>query len=200
MKTKLSVLLVSFLMLPLVVNAQIKGVFELVPPATPPAAGSLDQVEIVEVFSFGCGHCYNLNRELPALKKRFGNKIKLSSNPIGWQGHDPGRLYYIAEEKGKGEKVKDMIFDFIHVKGIGGRMYSRDKLKFVAKLNNLTKEFETRMDDPKIVSRMNKSVSYAKEKQITGTPTLVIEGVIKASGDVHNLALIINSLLKKPVK
>ncbi len=200
MNSKILIVLFILATLPIIAAAQIKGRYEVIPPSFPPVPGSLDKVEIVEVFSFGCPHCYHLSQQLPALEKRFGNKIKVIPSPIGWQGHDPGRLYFIAEEKGKGKKVKEMIFSFYHARGVGADMYTRDKLTFVAKLNGLTKEFQTRMDDPKIVAKMNAAVDYAKEKKITGTPTLVIEGVIKASGNVENLAVIINSLLKEPVK
>lgn len=200
MNSKIIALLVSLIVLPIIASAQINGKYELIPPSIAPASGTLDQVKIVEVFSFGCPHCDRLNQRLPALEKKFGDKIKVIPSPIGWQGHDPGRLYFIAEERGKGKKVKNMIFSFYHARGIGADMYSRDKLSFVARLNGLSKEFNTLMDDPGIVAKMNKAVSYAENNNVTGTPTLIIEGVIKASGNIENLTVIINSLLKDPVK
>jgi len=199
MRTKIALFLATLLILPTLAFGEIKGKFEILAPAIAPAEHSLDQVEIVEVFSFACGYCYKLNKKLPELKKRFGNKIKLISQPTGWNGMDPGRLFFIAEEKGKGVKVKDMIFDFYHAKGLGGSMYTRDKLQFVARLTGLHGDFKKRMDDPKIVAQMNQSMAYAQEKQVTGTPTLIIQGMIKASGDINNLGVIINSLLKNPV-
>ena len=181
--------------------AEIEGRYELLvtPPKMPPQAGSLKQVTIHEVFSFACPHCYNLNRKLPQLRKKFGNKIKIIPVPIGWNGYDPGKLLYIAEEKGKGDEVKDMIFDFYHIRGLGKAMYSRDKLQFVAKRVGLTSEFNKRMDDPKIVKKMNAGIQFAKNFKIDSTPTLVIEGALKTSADYDNLVLIINSLLKNPV-
>ena len=119
--------------------------------------------------------------------------------PIGWRGHDPGRLYFIAEEQGKGDKVIEMIFDFVHEKGLGRSMFTRDKLRFVAKLNGLSNEFKTRMDDPNIIQKMKASAEYAEKRNITSTPTIVIENVLKAERDFNNLSTIINSLLKDPV-
>ena len=180
--------------------AQIKGKWEPIIPNVPPKVHSLDQVRIYEVFSFGCPHCYHLNEKLPQLKKRFGNKIKLIPMPIGWQGVNPGRLYFIAEEKGKGEAVKAMIFDFYHQKGLEDAIYSKDKLQYVARFNGLSNEFKTRMEAPDIVKKMNDSMQFARDKGVQSTPTLIIEGALKTHGDIQNLTLIINSLLKDPVK
>lgn len=182
--------------------AEIEGHFETIAPLVPPKANSLEQVTIHEVFYFGCPHCYELNKMLPILKEDFGDKIKLISVPIGWGGHDPGRLLYIARQKGpeKEEEVKNMIFNFVHEKGLGKRMFTRDKLQFVAKLTGLSKEFQTQMDDPKIVEQMNQGVALAQAKGVESTPTLIIEGSMKIVGhDMINLRKVINSLLKEPI-
>ena len=180
--------------------SQIPGKYEIIVPHRPPPQNSLDQVRIYEVFAFDCGHCYEFfQNQYPRLKKKFGNKIKIFKRPIGWRGHDPGRLYFIAEEKGKGDKVIAMIFDFMHEKGLGNSMYTRDKLQFVAKLNGLEDDFKKRMDDPAIVRKMNQSVEYSDRRDIDSTPTIVIENAIKPNRTFDNLVTIINALLKDPV-
>ena len=188
------------LFLPSTVFSQIPGKYDPIVPQRPPAQHSLDQVRIFEVFAFDCVHCYRFfQNTYPKLKKKFGNKVKFIKRPIGWRGHDPGRLYFIADEKGKGDKVIAMIFDFVHEKGLGNSMYTRDKLQFVARLNGLEDDFKKRMDDPKIVSQMNQSVAYSDKRKIDSTPTIIIEDAIKANRTYGNLVTIINALLKDPV-
>ncbi len=92
-----------------------------------------------------------------------------------------------------------MIFEFLFDKGLGREMFKKDKLQFVAQLNGLKKEFDTLMDDPKIVKKMEDSIQYSKEKKIDSTPTLVIENAIIPERDYANLVTIINALLKEPV-
>jgi predicted DsbA family dithiol-disulfide isomerase len=185
----------------LTVYAEIPGKYELIPPMQTPAANSLDQVQIDEVFAFSCGYCDKFHKSTyPRLKKRFGDKIKFVFRPVGWLGHDPGRLYYIAEEKGKGEGAMTMIFNLIHEGGLGRQMYDRDKLQFVAKKLGLSNEFKTRMDDEVIVRKMNGSVQWAADRNIDSTPTLVIEKSLKVNRDFNNMVTVINSLLKEPVK
>ena len=192
--------LILLLLLPVTAFAAIPGKYDVVVPYSPPPPNSLDQVTIHEVFAFDCGHCFDFHKnEYKALKKHFKNKVKFVLHPIGWRGPDPGRLYFIAEQKGKGEQVLTMTFDFIFNKGLGKEMFNRDKLQFVARLNGLTKEFNTMMDAPEIVKKMNESMDYAKEKKIDSTPTLVIENVMIPNRRYSNLVTIINALLKEPV-
>ena len=193
--------LFSLLLIPLTALAVIPGKFDVIVPFSPPPANSLDQVTIHDVFAFDCPHCYDFfSNEYKALKKKFKNKVKIIQQPIGWRGPDPGRLYFIAEQKGKGDQVLAMTFDFIFNKGLGKEMFKRDKLQFVARLNGLTKEFNTMMDAPEIVKKMNDSMAYAQSKKIDSTPTLVIEDVMIPNRHYSNLVTIINALLKEPVQ
>ncbi len=199
---KNTVLILSFLALlvPATAFSEIPGEYEMIIPNVPPNEHSLDQVRIHEVFSFYCGHCYHFDKqEKPKLKKKFGDKVLFIPQPIGWEGHDPGRLYFIAEERGKGDKILMILFDYIHNKGLGKGMYQRGNLQFVAKRNGLWEEFNTLMDAPEIVNKMNASIQYAKDRSIDSTPTLVIENVLKPKRSFENLVTIINALLKEPV-
>jgi predicted DsbA family dithiol-disulfide isomerase len=194
-------ILVFSLTISTTVFCDIPGNYDLIVPNIPPKAHSLNQVTLTEVFAFDCGHCYNFAKnQIPELTKKFGNKIKLIQKPIGWRGHDPGRLFFIAEEKGKGHEVMMMIFNFIFDKGVGRSMFQRNRLKFIARRAGLYKEFQTRMDDPAIVKKMNDSIQYAEEREIHGTPTLIIEDKMIARNDLPNLITIINALLKEPVE
>lgn len=92
-----------------------------------------------------------------------------------------------------------MIFNFLFDKGLGGEMYKRDKLQFVAQMNGLSKEFETLMDHPRIVKKMDDSIRFSEERKIDSTPTIVVEGVMFAERDYKNMVTIINALLKDPV-
>ncbi len=201
MKKRLITIAFTLLIIPATIFANIPGNYELIVPQIPPPAGSLDKVTLVEVFAFDCIHCYHFNKDmLPKLKSKFGNKLEFLAKPIGWRGHDPGRLMFIAEEKGKGHEVMMTIFQMVFDYGLGEQMFTRDKLQFVAQKHGLSKEFKTMMDSPQITNKMNQSVQYAQTKNINSTPTLVIEESLIPLRQYSNLVLIINSLLKNPVK
>jgi len=193
-------ILIALLTIPMAGLSSIPGKYEVLIPFSPPAAHSLDRVTVYVVFAFDCGHCYHYHRsDLKALENRFRGKLKVVYQPIGWRGQDPGRLYFIAEEKGKGEAVMGMIFDFLFDKGLGLGMFKRDKLQFVAQMNGLEKEFRNLMDDPRIVRKMEESIRFSDDRKIDSTPTVVVEGVMIAERGYQNMATIINALLKDPV-
>lgn len=202
MKHIVAVLCLLFL-LPITTVAfeEVKGEYDVVIPAFPPPAHSLDKVVMHEVLSFYCGHCYHLNQEIHELEELFGDKLEIIAQPTGWGGEEPGKLYFLAKKHGKGEAVKKMIFEYYFKKGHKKAVYTDKKLLLeIAKKNGLEKEFKKEMNSPEIIKKMKDSKRFAEEKQITGTPTLVIEDVIKANGDIENLKVVINSLLKNPVK
>jgi len=201
MKIKPFFILLLILFIPTLIYAKNPGRYELIVPFQAPPVRSMDQVVIHEVFAFDCGHCFNFHSKVkPRLVKKFGDKIKIIPQPIGWRGPNPGRLYYIAEKFGKGEQVILSTFDMIFNKGLGAGVFKKDILQFVAKYNGLEKEFKTMMESPEIVKKMNQSIQYADSKNINSTPTLVIGEGMVPEREYNNLVTIINSLLKHPVK
>lgn len=200
MKIKQCSILLIILFIPALLFAKNPGRYELVIPFQAPPVHSMNQVVIHEVFAFDCGHCFNFHSKIkPRIVKKFGEKVKIIPQPIGWRGHNPGRLYFIAEKYGKGEQVIMTTFDMIFNKGLGASVFQKDILQFVAQYNGLKKEFEAMMEAPEIVAKMNKSVQYAKSKNIDSTPTLIIGDGMVPEREYNNLITIINSLLKKPV-
>lgn len=183
--------------------ADLPGNYEIIIPNIPPREHSLDKVRLTEFFSVTCGHCYNFHRSSHILKEKFGDKLEIIPNPVGWYGKDPGRLYYIGKRFGKGKQVLDTIFSFVFdqsIENIGQKIFQRDMLKNVALVAGLSEEFDTYMDDPEIVIQMDEAVLNAEDFNVHATPTIVIEGSIKTSGNIENLIEIINSLLKRPVQ
>jgi predicted DsbA family dithiol-disulfide isomerase len=200
---KLKILIVYCLILAFVktpVFADLSGKYDIIVPNIPPVEHSLDKIRIDEVFSFTCSHCYNFHKNAVFLEKIFGDKIEIHSIPIGWGGHNPGKLFYIAEEANKGHQVKARIFEFAFDREKGGEIYKMDVLRGVAIVEGVQNFFDEKMDSPEITKKMKAGIRLADISKIDSTPTIVIERSIKTSGDIKNLVTVINSLLKEPVK
>lgn len=199
----MKILLISLIMFSFLASnlayANLPGKYDVIIPNIPPTAKSLDKVHIDEVFSFTCPHCKDLNKQIPLIEKVFDGKVKISARPIGWVGQNPGRLFYIGMEKEKGQQVKDRIFSFVFDQNLGDQINEKTILKNVAILEGLSKDFDTMMEDPRIIKKMKDGMALADYAKIESTPTLIIEGVLTTSGDLKNLFEILNSLLKDPV-
>ena len=197
---KLKLLLILVLLFATNAVAQIPGKFDVVPPSVAPMPHTFDTVEIDEVFSFTCPHCYEFHKQVGMLKAVFGSKLKINSRPIGWGGHNPGKLYFAGKSLGKGERVKTRIFQFVFDQRFGKNIHSIGLLKNIAMLEGFGNKFDALMNAPKIIQTMQESAKFAESYQIDSTPTIVVEGILITPGNVPNLVGIINALLKDPIQ
>jgi protein dithiol oxidoreductase (disulfide-forming) len=83
-------------------------------PAQPTSVGA-GEVEVVEVFWYGCPHCWALEPYLESWDKKNADYIKLVKVPVIWSpGHRAhARLYYALEALGRSDLHKK-VFQTIH--------------------------------------------------------------------------------------
>jgi thiol:disulfide interchange protein DsbA len=82
---------------------------------TQPTSSSPEQVEVAEVFWYGCPHCYALEPYLESWDKNNADYIKLVKIPVIWSpGHRAhARLFYALEALGRRDLHKK-VFQAIH--------------------------------------------------------------------------------------
>ena len=77
------------------------------------------QVEVLEVFWYGCPHCYALEPFIESWKKSKPSYVKFVRVPVTWgavhRAH--ARLFYTLEALGKSEQLHTAVFDEIHKRG-----------------------------------------------------------------------------------
>ena len=112
---KLFVVLVSLVLLSLSAQAgespSIKGSYTQLPGYKFKFDGK--KIEVIEFLSFYCHSCYSFERSIPVIKGNFPKKIKWKVVPIYWGDGSPkpGEAYLLAEALGKGEQMKNAIFN-----------------------------------------------------------------------------------------
>lgn len=185
-----------------------------------PAAGTFDtmnkpsayepgKVKITEFLRFNCGHCYTLNSLLPALKKKYGDKLEITYKPMLWKNMngDPAltksnEAYIIAERMGKGEEMKGAIFKAFWVEKRD--ITSELQLGDIGKSVGLGDEFVTALKNGDAKAEAEKNIADSVSFQVDETPTIIINGNLKVTPDmtnedviqmVNNMDTIINSLL-----
>jgi len=88
--------------------------YEMVTPAQPTT--SKDKVEVVELFWYGCPHCYKFEPYVERWLKRKPKNVKFVRMPgvfrASWEIH--ARAYYTAEILGVVDKVHKPMFEAIH--------------------------------------------------------------------------------------
>jgi thiol:disulfide interchange protein DsbA len=167
------------------------------------------KVKIIEFLKFNCGHCYSLNSQIPALKKKYGDRLKITYIPMLWKGVKGDltfkksiEAYILAERMGKGEEMKDALFKamFVDNRDITSELQLGD----IGKSVGLGDEFITALKNGDATDEADANIKLAESVPVDETPTIIINGNLKVTssmtnGDatqmVTNIDTIINSLL-----
>ena len=135
-------------------------------------------VEVVEVFSYACHHCYSFQPLLEQWPGGLAEDVNFRRVPAvfseSWK--QLARLFYAAQGLGVLEAVHQPIFEAIHQRGrdLTNRAEAAalfeeaagvDEETFLEVLNSFTVE-----------TRVQQSVAAGKAYRITGTPTLIVNG------------------------
>ena len=86
---------------------------------TQPTSSSPDQIEVAEIFWYGCPHCYTFDPYLESWKSDLSANVNFIRVPAVWNPlvELHARAYYTAQALGKGEEMHTPIFREIHVNG-----------------------------------------------------------------------------------
>ncbi len=88
-------------------------------PAQPTSVAP-DKVEVVEMFWYGCGHCFHLDPVIEAWRKtKKPAYVEFIRVPVLWneitRAH--ARLFYTIDRLGKREELHPLVFREIHING-----------------------------------------------------------------------------------
>ena len=158
-------------------NEKIRGHYKLV--GNKPESKSIKKIVFEEFINFGCSHCNKLHKASKEFRKNFVDQIEFIDIPIVFKGQDdsPLRLYYVARKIGKGDLVKDELFNasFIH----GVNVFDSGVTNYLARSLGISKEFQKEKDlhwvNQLIRDGERKSLIYS----VRGTPTVIIQQALK---------------------
>jgi thiol:disulfide interchange protein DsbA len=176
-----SMILLSSVLLPFSVHAEdlssIKGLYTQLPAFNFTFDGK--KVDVIEFFSFYCGHCFEFEEVIPSIKGNFPRKINWKNVPVYWGtgSSKPGEAYLLAEEMGKGEQMKKAIFEafFIEKMDIGDvRVLEKIALKL-----NLGFDFSHRLRMGDKEKEANDALLMMKAYSVEGTPALIVAGNLR---------------------
>ena len=141
------------------------------------------KVEVVEVFWFGCNHCYSLESYIQPWKKNLPNDVDFWKSHITWnaQAETHARLFYSAKALGIEEKAIPAAFTAI--------WRERRNLLGNSEVEYFFKGFGIEKERYLSVSNsfgVNNAVKQANNRMrqwaVTGVPTIIVNGKYKVSG------------------
>jgi thiol:disulfide interchange protein DsbA len=136
------------------------------------------KIEVVEIFSYGCPHCYEFEPSIEAWRAKQPPDVQLRR--VAWTGVKDwmvlANAYYAAEVLGVVEKVHGPIFEAIHLKGLKPNDPAGLAEVFKQAAGVDSEEFLKVLSSFTVHTRVLQAEGQAKMYRVTGVPTLIVDG------------------------
>lgn len=148
------------------------------------------KVVATEFLSFYCDHCYGLEKRMPAILEKYGERLQVMYKPIVWSGQSTTSVeaHIIAEQLGTEKEMREALFnaqfkegkdisDINELKriaagiGIGEEVY----LNEYGTLNDAIQNIEHFIEEVYNLKRLHSSIGYKSPIDFERTLTLNIE-------------------------
>lgn len=172
----------------------------LITPAQPTASGN--RIEVVELFSYLCVHCANLEPRLRDWKANMPAEAQFSHMPAIFNNDLAAlaRAFYAAEVLGILDASHPALFRAIHIdrKPLRGM---EDLARFYSDFGVTEAQFLDAAKSFAVETKVNRARQMGMRYQIDGTPTVVIAGkyraTITSAGGVDELFELIEELVAR---
>lgn len=148
------------------------------------------KIEVVEVFWYGCPHCFRFDPMVKAWKKGLSADVDFWYSPVIWndltQFHAQG--FYAAQALGIAERIHEPFFTAINVQG--NMLNTPDKLFGLFATQGVTRDqFDKTFASFGVTSQVNQAKSRVLSYRIEGTPELVVNGKYRVGGNTAGKSL-----------
>jgi thiol:disulfide interchange protein DsbA len=150
---------------------------------TQPTSSNPDQVEVCEVFWYGCPHCYELDPLLEQWRTRKADYVNFVRVPAVWNPtlRTHARAFYTAEELGKGAEMHAEFFREIHERRNG--LDTEAKLQeFFARFGVDAAAFKGAFDSFAVQAKLQRADELSRRYRIDSVPTIVVNGKYTTDG------------------
>lgn len=172
-------------------------------PPQPTASG--ERVEVVEVFSYLCIHCANLEPEVRKWKGRLPAHVAFSHMPAIFNDQLAmyGRAFYAAEALGILEASHQALFDAIHRDRRQFRSLE-ELAAFYAQFGVSEQQFLDAARSFAVETKLRRAREMAMRYGIDGTPSFVVHGkwrvTVGSAGSVEAFFELVDELIAREAR
>ncbi len=163
-------------------------------PRSPQPTQSPGKIEVVEFFSYACPHCAEFAPLLATWKATLAKDVVLRKVPVGFDRPpwiNMQRAYYALLASGDAERLDAKLFTAIHQQQLP--LFQEQALfDWVAKNGGDAQKFAAAYTSFGINNQTVQADKMAEDFEITGVPTLAVDGRYVALGDTQ-LELLANT-------
>ena len=147
-------------------------------------AGEEGAVEVVEVFSYACIHCFNFEPSIEAWRERQDDTVTFNRLPAVFNADWElmAQAFYTAQTLGVGPAVHMPIFEGIHVNRQDLRRPELLSDLFESNAGVSTEDFETAYGSFSVRSRVEQAKAKVRAYRVTGVPSMIVNGKYRVDG------------------
>lgn len=157
--------------------------YQKIVPAQPTTAAP-GNVEVVEVFWYGCGHCFSLDPAIESWNDRNAPYVELVRVPAMWNEGTRmhARLFYTAELLGKLDAVHSQIFREFHVNG--NQLNTVEKVAAFFRQHGVSnEEFNKAFSSFAVENKLQRADFLNRRYRVESVPTFIVNGKYKTDVD-----------------
>jgi len=178
-----STLLISVLLTGPLTAAEYSEGMQYLRLANPQPTSVADKVEVVELFWYGCPHCFDLEPHIRQWLETKPDDVEFVRMPAvlgpGWELL--GKGFYTAELLGVQDRIHPALFEALHVK--------KQKINDEAALQDFfvnhgvsAEDFRKTFASFAVSVKLNNARAMTRRYAITGVPTLIVNGKFSTGG------------------
>lgn len=145
-------------------------------PITTDVAG---KIEVMEVFWYGCIHCYQMEAPLNAWIKKLPADVYFKRMPAlpraDWA--PMAKAFFAMETLGVQEKLHTQLFEAVHKQKVLNPTDEKAAIDWVTKASGMDKlQVEQAFKSFTINTNLNRAAQIFRSSGATGVPSLIIDG------------------------
>lgn len=142
-----------------------------------------DAIEVMEFFSYGCIHCFNLEESLEEWQSTLADNVRFVKRPL--VGSESWRMlaqhFHTLESLNADQELHLLTFNAIHN---GRKTFDSGEAlaRFIAENSDIEEaDYLSHWNSPRVASELALSDRLSRQSQVASVPTLVVDGKYRVS-------------------
>lgn len=167
-----------------------------------PKATEEGKIEVVEMFSYTCPHCFRLDPMVEEWKKTLPENVEFVRVPAIFRDSwlELAKVYYAAEATGNLETLHPKLFNAIHVDK--RRLTTEDQLLDFVEEQGIDRDaFAKAMNSFSVKGKVKNALIMSQTSGITGVPSFIVNGEYRtdasSAGSAEQLFDVVDMLIEQ---
>lgn len=144
------------------------------------------KIEVVEVFSYGCVHCFHFQKHVDAWRAKAPRDVRFTYLPAAFSAGDNfARGFFVAQDQRLDARSHHAVFSAVHETSVlprSGASIDAIAAFYVSQGARSQARFAAAMASPATDEKLNAARAFAARSGVEGTPTLIINGRYRVMG------------------